>query len=147
MRLTASGVVRWSIALLLGLLALWCLPRGGQLTFAGLVLTATVVVGYLVKPGRIAWYAVGAGLVLACLVLGVKDGPFDPSLTGYCNSVFEPGFAVVDDAPEGTYERCQETRQQRIPLVAGLGLSGLVSLTMSVRAQRRNQAPAVSAVA
>jgi hypothetical protein len=145
--MTASGAVRWIIAVLLGLLALWSLPKGGQLTSAGLVLGATLVIGYLVKPRRLAWYAVGAGLVLACLALGVKDGPFDSSITGYCNSVFEPHLAVVDDAPAGTYERCQETRQQRIPLVVGLGIAGLASLTMSMRRQRHDGGMTVSAAA
>jgi hypothetical protein len=114
------------------------LPKGGQLTFAGLVLAATLVVGYHVKRRRLAWYAVGAGLVLACLTLGVKDGPFDSSTTGYCNSVFEPHLTIVDDAPAGTYERCQETRHQRIPLVVGLAIAGLASLTISVRRQRHD---------
>ena len=88
------------------------------------VLAAFLSVAFLfVKPGRLGWYLLGAGLVVAGLALAVKDGPFDVSTTGYCDSVLEPGYVKVEDAPPGTYERCDEVRRERIPVIGALGLT------------------------
>ena len=131
-------LVRASIIVALALLAVWLLPNGGQATFAGLALMLLAVCGCFVKPRRVAWYVLSVALVMGALFLGVKDGPFDVATTGYCGSVFEPGHVVMDDAPPGTYERCAEVRRERIPLVAGLGLLGVVAVVTSVRTTERN---------
>ena len=129
--------VRTLIVGSLGLIAIWSVPKGGQLTFDGVVLMFVAVCGCFARLERLGWYSLGAALIAASLVLGGADGPlFDQATTGYCNSVFEPGMTTVDDAPPGTYERCEETRRNRIPVVGGLGLLGLVALGFSLRPRR-----------
>jgi hypothetical protein len=59
-------------------------------------------------------------------------------LHGFCNSVFEPEIPVAGDAPPGTYEVCEAVRQERIPVVAGLGVLALAALVASIRPRRRS---------
>jgi len=132
-------VVRAVVMLCIGLLAVWSLPKGGQLLFSGVVLALTVVVGFVARQDRLLWYLAGAGLIVACLFLGVVDGPLVNQTVGYCDSVFEPGYTVADDAPPGTYERCDEVRRERTPIVIGLGLLGLAALTTSLIPRRQHR--------
>ena len=139
MRKPLGVVVRAVVMLCIGLLAVWSLPKGGQLLFSGVVLALTVALGFIAKQERLLWYLAGTGLIVACLFLGVVDGPLDDRITGYCDSVFEPGYTQADDAPPGTYERCDEARRERIPIVAGLGLLGLAALGTSLIPLRRHR--------
>ncbi|MEV7429427.1 hypothetical protein AB0N29_07370 [Nocardioides sp. NPDC092400] len=126
-----ATALRGLVTLVLGVLALWALPGGGQLTFAGTVLAGTALLGLVTWRGRALWYVLGAGLVVAGLFLGLKDGPFGAATTGYCGSLFSPGRSAADDAPRGTYVRCEETRRERLPIVAGLGLLAVAALAAS----------------
>jgi hypothetical protein len=136
--LQAFGFDRYQV---MGAAAVWLFSLGrGEQTSLGVVLTLLVVCGFIVRNGRVRWYDVGVACVFTALLLGSVHGPlFDEATTGYCESMFEPfepGHVLPDDAPPRTYERCEEARRERIPVIAVLAVVGVATLAVSLRRRR-----------
>lgn len=131
---TLGTALRWGLMLLLSALAVWLTPTGGQLAFAGVVLAATAVGGFFVKPARSAWYAIGVLAVVWGLWLAIApadSSPYSMANTGYgCGSVFTPRDGPIsEDAPPYLARQCRAVVGERRPFVVlllGLGAYAVV---------------------